>query len=465
MADGSRYDAVVIGAGPGGEVCAGVLADRGMKVAIVERELVGGECSFWGCIPSKTLLRPGEALEGAREAPGAREAVGGRGLDAGEAFKWRDFMVSDHTDDGQVPWLESKGIELLRGTGRVEAPGMVSVDGDRFRADRIVIATGSDPVIPPVEGLRELPGLWTNREVTAMTTVPQRLIVLGGGPIGVEMSQAVRSYGGRVVIVAGSADRLLPREAEPVGRTMREHFEREEGIEVRTGVRAEAVDGVDGEVRVRLDDGSELDGDRVLVCTGRRPRAAHLGLEKAGVELTDRGGVKVDDQLRAAEGVWAIGDATGLFLFTHVAKYQGRVAASAMCGAPARADYRAVPRVIFADPEVAAAGATEGERTGTVQLSQVARTATYTREYATRPGFLTLVAEGDHVTGAYAVGPQAGDWLQQATLAIRAQVPIDVLRDVIQPFPSFSEIVLAALEELGADDRMASDCWQAPVTA
>jgi pyruvate/2-oxoglutarate dehydrogenase complex dihydrolipoamide dehydrogenase (E3) component len=415
-----------------------------MRVAIAERENVGGECSYWACIPSKTLLRPGEAVEAAREVAGAAEAVTGS-IAVESAFAYRDYMVSDYDDSGAKSWLDDKGIDLLRGEARVVGPGRVDVGGETHETERIVIATGSDPVTPPLEGLDGLDGVWGSREVTGLKEVPRRALVLGGGPVGVEMAQALRRFGAEVAIVEGS--RLLAREAEPAGRALAEALEHE-GIELRLGEHATSVDRAGENYRLTFERGEPLEGDKLVVATGRKPRFDGLGLEELGVEKSDRGGVKVDERMRAGENVWAIGDATGLMLFTHVGKYQARIAAADMLGKPARADYRAVPRVVFTDPQVAAVGEPEGERTGTVELKAVARTATYTRDYAERPGFLTLVADGDKLVGAYAVGPEAGEWLQQATLAIRAEIPIEILRDTIQPFPTFSEAFVTALGEL-----------------
>jgi dihydrolipoamide dehydrogenase len=322
---------------------------------------------------------------------------------------------------------------------------VVEVNGKRYTAANVVLATGSDAVIPPVPGLRELAGVWTNREVTGMKAVPRRLVILGGGPVGSEMAQAVRRLGGEVALAEASAH-VLGHEPAPLGEALGEVL-RGDGIELYLGVRVTAARR-DGEDYVLvLDDGRELRGDRLLAATGRRPRVAGIGLETTGATF-DEHGVRVDAHLRVGERLWAVGDVTGVRLLTHVGKYQGEVVASNILGESREAHYEAIPDVVYTDPQAASVGATEAPFSATIPLSEVAKTATYNHAYAKSKGFLTLLSDGETLTGAFALGPEAGEWMQQATLAIRAQVPLAVLRDVIQPFPTFSEIYVAGLKAL-----------------
>jgi dihydrolipoamide dehydrogenase len=378
-------------------------------------------------------------------------------VDVKAALQWRDYIVSGYRDDGEAKWLGDRGIAIIRGTGRLAGPGVVEVDGMRYTAENVVVATGADPFVPPVDGLAEIDGVWGTREATGMKEVPRRLLVLGGGAAGVELAQVVRRFGGEVAVVEMS-DRVLSREAAPLGEALGEEL-RKDGIELFLSATATAARR-DGDTFVlELEDGRALEGDRLLVAVGRRPRVKGIGLETVGIEA-DPHGIKVDSRLQAGERTWAIGDVTGIYQLTHVGEYQGEVVASNLGGEPREANYDAVPRVTYTDPQAAAVGALEAPYSSTVGLSGVSKTATYTHDYAESNGFLTLLSDGERLLGAYALGPEAGEWLQQATLAIRAQVPLEVLRDTIQPFPSFSDIYEAGLRELR---RSIASGAQAPV--
>lgn len=438
-----RFDAVVVGAGPAGEVAASRLAKQGLRAALVERELVGGECAYWACIPSKTLLRPPEAKAEARRVAGLEEPQ----ARWREVVEYRNYMIRDLNDAGAVEGYERAGISVVKGEARIDR-GVVEAGGRTLETDRIVIATGSDPTIPPMDGLKEA-GYWTNREATTLDEVPDDVVILGGGPVGIELGQMLRRYGAGVTVVQAS-QRLIDREDPPVSELIKTALE-EDGIDVRLGAKATAVRRENGRQTVQLENGDELGAERLIVATGRRPRVPD-GLENLGIRLGDRGELLVDERCRAADGIWAVGDVTGVSLFTHVGKYQARIACADIAGENVRADYSAIPRVVFSDPEIAAVGLTSERATangidvseGRADLMKVARTETFGQGIG---GQLGVLADRERrvLVGAWAVGPLASEWIHQAVLAVKTATPIEVLRDTVAQFPTFSEAYLNAV--------------------
>jgi pyruvate/2-oxoglutarate dehydrogenase complex dihydrolipoamide dehydrogenase (E3) component len=444
-----RFDAVVVGAGPGGRNAAKKLAAAGKRVAIVEDELVGGECPFWACIPSKTLLRPIEARGEAGHVAGLDRPA----LHWDEVARYRDYMVSGHDDGVKAKRLQDAGIAIVRGRGVLDGPGRVVVADRTLEAPWIVVATGTHPAIPPVDGIERVE-YWTNREATALEAVPDSAVVLGGGPVGIELGQMLARFGARTTIVG--VPRLLARETPEVGDLIADLLA-EEGIGVRTGAKPAGVERTAGGVRVSFASGEPIEAERLVVAVGRRPRTEGIGLETVGIELAGGGLVPVDAHCRAAEGVWAVGDITGVGQFTHVASYQARVAVDDMLGNPREADYRAVPRVVFSDPEIAAVGETPeqaAQRGADVAiaagtLADLDRTETYGREVRGAYGLVADRRAGE-VVGAWAVGPLAAEWIHPMALAIRARVPLDLVGDGMAQFPTFAEAWPMAARELSA---------------
>jgi pyruvate/2-oxoglutarate dehydrogenase complex dihydrolipoamide dehydrogenase (E3) component len=461
-----EFDVIVIGAGPPGENAAGRAVDNGLTAVIVEERLAGGECSYYGCIPSKTLIRPGDVLAAARRVPGAAEAVAGS-IDVEAAFAQRDYMTNRWDDAGDLRWFESKGIEFVRGHGRLAGEKVVEVElsdgsgGRRLTARKaVVVSCGTTAAIPPIQGLRDARP-WDNTDVTSTKELPRRFLVLGGGAIGVEMAQAFRRLGSEEVTVLEGAPRLLAREEPFAGEEVKAAFEGE-GITVVTGARVTAVrrEGTDGPVTASLEDGRAFTGDEILVAVGRRPRTTDIGLETVGLEDLKGMYLTVDEHLRVKGSDWlyGVGDVNGLALLTHMGKYQGRLFGDVVAGKDVvdRADHGIVPRVTFTDPQVAAVGLTEeqareqGLNVRTVSYDTGGVAGAYTRGNGIH-GTSFLVVDQDRrvIVGATFTGPDVQELLHAATVAIAGEVTLDTLWHAVPSFPTVSEVWLRLLEAYG----------------
>ena len=428
-----RYDVLILGGGSAGEAVARGLAARGRSVAVVEPGLVGGECPHLACMPSKAMLH-----------------AAARGRSWADAVAFRD-EIAEHRDDADTAAsLEKAGITLIRERGSLAGPGRLDAGGRRLEGDHVVVCTGAHADPPPVDGLAAT-GFWTSEDALSSAELPDSLVILGGGPVGCELGQIYARSGARVTIIEPSAH-LLPSEAPAVGEAVADALARD-GVDVRTGGKPERV-GLDGDdVIVHLDGDDPVRATRVLVATGKTPRVAGVGLETIDVRPDpDSGGLPIDERCRVVDRVWAVGDVTAVAPFTHTANYQAKVVVANICGEPRIADYRAIPRVVYTDPAVFCVGRTDAAlRTASFRLEETARAAIEGR----RDGSVTLFADGNRLVGAACVGPQADHWGAELTLAVRAEVDLSVLRDVVHAFPTFGEALEPVYDELceGSDEE------------
>lgn len=443
------FEAIVIGTGPAGESAAGRLHAGGQRVAVVEAELIGGECAYWACIPSKTLLRAPEARTEADRAQGVTTPA----LDWADLRDYRDYMVRHLDDSAQVTGYQGQGVTVVKGHATFTGPRTITVNDRELSAGNILIATGSQPITPPIEGLADVP-VWTNREATNLTDIPARALIVGGSAVGVELSTFLARFGTHVTIVQ-SADRLLDREDPRVGELVAAQLT-DAGVTIHTSTTAVRARRDGGDTVVTLNDGSELRVDVIIIGAGRRPRTADLGLDRTDITVDKRGAIPIDASCRAGDGLWAIGDVTAVMPFTHVGMYQARVAADTILGHSRVATYDGIPRVVFGVPEIAAVGVTTAAAraaghdviTAEIDLADsITRPWTFEKE---PKGTLGLVADRaeQRLLGAYAVAPLASEWIHQAALAIRARIPLPVLLDQVAQYPTYTEAYLAALETL-----------------
>jgi pyruvate/2-oxoglutarate dehydrogenase complex dihydrolipoamide dehydrogenase (E3) component len=448
-----RVDVAVVGMGPGGEVVATRLAGSGLRVAAVEARLVGGECPYYACVPTKIMIRAADALAEARRVGELAGAAEVRPDFSPVAARIRDEATDDWDDTVAVHRLTGAGVEFVRGRARITGRGVLDVDGTVIEADRIVLNPGTDPAVPPVDGLAGTP-FWTNRDAVRATAAPAELVVVGGGPVGCEFAQVFARFGSRVTLVQ-SGGRLLPRDEPEAGELVAERFAAE-GIDVRTGAKVERVahdgDAFTVTVSVNGGDGEEIRAERLLIAAGRTTDLAALGVGAYGLDESARG-IAVDARMRAADGLWAIGDVTGEGAFTHMSMYQADIAVADLLGEPVEADYRAVPRVTFTDPEVGAVGLTEEQararglsvRTGSTPIPSSTRGWIHK---AGNEGFIKLVVDGDLLVGATSAGPAGGEVLGALAVAVHGRVPVSSLRRMIFAYPTFHRAISAALDDL-----------------